>query len=254
MPNSKERFTSRVSDYVKYRPTYPPQVLQTLKSDFNLQPFHQVADVGSGTGISTELFLKNGNTVFAIEPNEKMRQQAEDILSTYPTFKSLNGSSEKTSLANDSIDFIACAQAFHWFEPNSTKMEFQRILKSGGCVTILFNDRKSTGSPFSVRYEKLLKTYSTDYQIVNHRNIDQQRLLSFLGPYQEFNFPNHQDFDEEGLLGRLKSSSYSLEEGHPGFKDMVQQIKLIFNETQSNGFIRMEYQTQMYCAIWSKES
>lgn len=254
MHNSKERFTSRVSDYVKYRPTYPSDVLKILKQDFKLLATHKVADVGSGTGISTEIFLKNGNPVFAVEPNEKMRKQAEELLSNYPNFKSINGGSESTGLERDSIDFIICAQAFHWFEPAATKKEFQRILKDRGCVVILFNDRQATGSPFSERYEELLKKYSTDYQKVNHRNIDHNRLSAFLGPYQEFNFPNHQDFDYKGLLGRLKSSSYSPGEDHPDFKNMVQQAKLIFEETGTNGLVRMEYQTQMYCAIWTKES
>ncbi len=254
MHNSKERFSSRVSAYVKYRPTYPSEILQTLRKDFNLSSSHHIGDVGSGTGISSEIFLKNGNPVFAVEPNEKMRLQAEELLGKYPNFKSVNGSSEQTRLESDSVDFITCAQAFHWFEPDSSKKEFQRILKNGGCVAIMFNERKVTGSPFLIRYEELLKAYSADYQKINHRNIDHQRLLSFLGPFQEFNFPNHQDFEYEGLIGRIKSSSYSPQDGHPDYKDMIQQAKLIFEETQLNGLVRMEYQTQMYCATWKKES
>lgn len=244
--DSKQRFSDRTEDYVKYRPGYPPGVLETLKTKFGLEPTHTIADIGSGTGISAELFLKNGNEVLAVEPNEPMRRAAEDLLAKYPEFKSINGSAEHTTLADQSAHFIVAAQAFHWFDPGPTKKEFQRILKPGGHCAVLFNDRRVGGSPFHDAYELLLKTMESDYEKVKHKNVSEKRHRAFLGAYREFTFPNEQRFDFDGLLGRLRSSSYSPKEGSPAFEPMVKALRKIFDDNQRGGFVTMEYTTQLF--------
>ncbi|MEM9156808.1 MAG: methyltransferase domain-containing protein, partial [Cyanobacteria bacterium P01_F01_bin.33] len=83
--DSTRRFSDRVKHYVRYRPTYPAGVLDILRDSTGLAPVDAIADIGSGTGISAELFLKNGNTVFGVEPNAAMRQAAETVLQPYPT-------------------------------------------------------------------------------------------------------------------------------------------------------------------------
>jgi SAM-dependent methyltransferase len=67
--DSKQRFSSRVADYVRYRPSYPSALLDLLRSECALRSGHVIADIGSGTGFLSELFLKNGNRVYGIEPN-----------------------------------------------------------------------------------------------------------------------------------------------------------------------------------------
>jgi SAM-dependent methyltransferase len=241
----KERFTARTDDYVKYRPTYPAGVLETLKTKFGFEPSHAVADIGSGTGISTELFLKNGNQVFAVEPNEAMRNTAEAFLKKYPNFRSVNGTAEATTLPNASVNLIVAAQAFHWFNPEPTRNEFKRILKPGGQCAVLFNDRRVQGTPFAEAYEHLLRNLGSDYEIVKHKNVTEKRHRAFLGAYREFTFPNEQRFDFEGLLGRLRSSSYSPKEGEP-FDTMVKSLRKIFDENQKGGLVVMEYTTQLF--------
>ena len=131
-----------------------------------------VADIGSGTGILSELFLKNGNTVYGIEPNNNMREGAERNLQKYPNFISINGSAEDTSLKNESIDLATAAQAFHWFDVENAKKEFKRILKPNGSVVIIWNNRRKTGKVFSSQYEKFIIKYGTDYKEVrkNEKN------------------------------------------------------------------------------------
>ena len=63
MLKSTERFTTRVENYVKFRPGYPPAVLDLLKTECGLTPASVIADIGSGTGILTRMFLENGNRV-----------------------------------------------------------------------------------------------------------------------------------------------------------------------------------------------
>src|SRR6516162_3929547 len=77
------RFSSRVEDYVKYRPGYPEAVLEILKAHCGLAPAWVVADIGSGTGLLTELFLRHGNPVLAVEPNPEMRAAGERRLAHY---------------------------------------------------------------------------------------------------------------------------------------------------------------------------
>src|ERR1700732_4152215 len=130
--DSKQRFSNRVADYVRYRPGYPAEVLTLLRTQCGLKSGHVIADIGSGTGFLSELFLKNGNRVYGIEPNEAMRQAGEEYLASYDGFASINGSAEATTLDDASIDFVSAGQAFHWFEPVVARHEFRRILKPEG--------------------------------------------------------------------------------------------------------------------------
>ena len=154
--DAKQRFSNRVADYIRYRPGYPSTCLDLLREECGLQPAHVVADIGSGTGLLSKLFLDNGNRVFGVEPNAEMRSAGEEYLQEYANFSSVNGSAEETTLPSQSIDFITAGQAFHWFEPAKAKREFQRILKPGGWVVVVWNERRIFESRFGKEYEKLL--------------------------------------------------------------------------------------------------
>jgi SAM-dependent methyltransferase len=178
-PDPTQRFSNRVDDYVRYRPHYPPGVLDLLREGIGLTPRTVIADVGSGTGISTELFLQNGNTVFAVEPNPEMRAAAKRLLGGRANFHSVNGTAEATMLPDGSADCVVAAQAFHWFDPEKTRAEFRRILRAGGWVVLLWNTRLKDATAFSRAYEKLLLTFGTDYAQVQHERIDAAGLQRF---------------------------------------------------------------------------
>ncbi len=127
--DSKKRFSSRVENYIKYRPSYPLGIIDFLKNERVLEKKSIIADIGSGTGKLTKIFLKKRKKVYGVEPNGEMRHAAERLLKKYPNFVSINGSAEKTSLDNESVDVIIVGQAFHWFNINEAKSEFLRILK-----------------------------------------------------------------------------------------------------------------------------
>ena len=247
--NPTQRFSDRVDNYVKYRPNYPPQILDFLKTKLGLTSESVIVDVGSGTGISSEIFLKNGNQVYAIEPNDEMRKAAETALGDYPKFQSKMGRSENTGLQNETADFVVAAQAFHWFEPKATKKEFDRILKKNGRIVLIWNDRKIVGTPFAEEYEALITLFGTDYKQVKHKNVDEQRIRNFMGAFELHHFNNFQEFDFEGLLGRLASSSYAPNADHPRFADMRSALKHLFEKHQSNGYVRIEYDTQLYYSV-----
>jgi uncharacterized cupin superfamily protein/SAM-dependent methyltransferase len=247
--NPTQRFSDRVDNYVNFRPSYPPQILDFMKENLGLKRDSIIVDVGSGTGLSLKIFLDNGNQVYAVEPNEAMRKAAEKSFGAHQTFHSRNGTSENTGLQNQFADFIIAAQAFHWFEPKETKKEFDRILKTNGRIALIWNDRKTKGSPFAEEYEALITLFGTDYCQVKHKNIGDDRIRDFLGPFEVRHFANTQDLDYKGLLGRLASSSYAPTADHPRYAEMCTALKFIFDRHQRDGLVRFEYDTQVYYSV-----
>jgi SAM-dependent methyltransferase len=247
MIDSTKRFSSRVENYIKYRPGYPPATLDLLREKCGLTGGSMVADIGSGTGILTELFLRNGNQVFGVEPNREMREAAERLLGKYPNFTSVSGTAESTTLKDQSVDFITASQAFHWFDREPARREFLRVLKPGGWTVLIWNDRNLT-SLFAKAYELLLRTYGTDYEEVDHKHADAKVIDPFFGAngYKSAGFPNKQIFDWEGLKGRLLSSSYAPEPGHPKHVLMLEALSALFSGHEKDGKVTFEYDTLVY--------
>lgn len=247
MSSPTERFTSRVETYARYRPGYPAEVVELLRSEGGLTPASIVADVGSGTGIFTELLLKNGNTVIGVEPNEAMRGAAENLLRGYSKFQSVNGSAEATTLPKASVDLITAGQAFHWFDSAAAREEFVRILKPGGFVTLIWNDRRLDSTAFLRDYEALLREYGTDYAKVQEFDPLNQ-ISSFFAPqsFTHKEFPNRQAFDFAGLKGRVLSASYTPEPGNPKFEPMIKALQNLFDSNEDNGSVAFEYDTRVF--------
>jgi SAM-dependent methyltransferase len=242
-----QRFSSRVDHYIRYRPGYPPEVADLLKSDCGLGPDSVVADIASGTGLFTQLLLEQGSQVFGVEPNAAMRQAGEQFLTTYKRFRSVEGSAEATTLTEHSVDIITAAQAAHWFERTKTRREFVRILKPEGWLVLVWNERRTDSTPFLREYEELLLTYGTDYRDVRHEHTTAS-LDSFFAPapFQERVFENRQELDYPALEGRLLSSSYTPPPGNPKHEPMLHELRRIFDAHQKQDRIAMEYNTRVY--------
>jgi ubiquinone/menaquinone biosynthesis C-methylase UbiE len=241
----KERFSSRVENYARFRPGYPTEVVQVLKKECGLKSDSVVADIASGTGIFTRLILENGNRVFGVEPNAEMRRAGEEFLARYSNFSSVAATAENTGLAEHSIDLVTAAQAAHWFDREKALREFQRILKPSGYLALLWNDRQLEASPFDRDYEQMLLQYGTDYADVKRLDAEAGQFFgSFMCELRVL--PNFQDFDYEALEGRLLSSSYAPQRGHPSHGPMLSELHRIFQAYQSGGRIRMEYDTKLY--------
>jgi SAM-dependent methyltransferase len=238
-----ERFSSRVDNYVRYRPGYPAEIIDLLRRECALSKEALIADIGSGTGKLTELFLANGNRVIGVEPNKEMREAGERLLQKFPHFQSVDGKAEATTLPDRSVDFIVVGQAFHWFDLKACRLEFSRILKADGQVVVIWNDRLVETTYFLAAYDGLLREFSTDYEQVNHRRFnDGEAIRSFFGDEAHLkNFQNAQQFDFEGLKGRLLSSSYAPEAGQPKHDEMIAALKRIFESHQKDGRVVFEY-------------
>lgn len=244
-----KRFDDRVANYVAYRPKYPAAVAECLRTDLGLRPESVVADVGSGTGILAELLLREGCTVFGVEPNAAMRAAGEELLKSYPKFTSVNGTAEATTLPAASVDFVTAAQAFHWFDPDGARREFRRILRPGGWTVLVWNVRRTDATPFLRDYEQLLREFGTDYTQVCCEQLPEERIAAFFaGACGRRSFDNHQVFDFAGLRGRLLSSSYVPLAGHPNHEPMLARLRQLFDLHQQGGQVTIEYDTKLYFA------
>lgn len=244
---SVDRFSRRVENYVRYRPGYPTAIVDLLKRECGLDSDSVIADIGSGTGKLSEIFLNNGNVVIGVEPGAEMRAAAESILAGYSNFRSVLGTAEATTLADSSVDIAVAGQAFHWFDPVRSKVECKRVLKPDGWAVLIWNERQTDTTPFLRAYEQLLLTLGTDYAVVRHENAS-EAIESFFAPQKPrtTSFPNCQQFDFESLKGRLLSSSYTPEPEDPRFGPMLKQLEEIFNESQEDGFVQFDYETRVF--------
>jgi SAM-dependent methyltransferase len=246
-PKPTERFTTRVDDYARYRPGYPAAAIELLKERCGLSPQASVADVGSGTGILTELLLKSGARVFGVEPNDRMRAAAEGALHGYPRFESVRGSAEDTTLSIASIDLVVAGQAFHWFDTARARAEALRIGRAGARGALLWNERPVESTPFLLDCEALLHKHAAEYARITASRADEGRMREFFGGTMELaTFPNQQLLDFEGLKGRLMSSSYAPEPGHAQYEPMMQGLRAVFDRHARDGTIVFPYRTLVY--------
>jgi SAM-dependent methyltransferase len=246
MKSPTERFSDRVDNYVKHRPGYPESLVRLLQE--NIPSPAVAADIGSGTGIFSRQLLKVGYEVFGIEPNDPMRSAAEESIGENGLFHSISGTAEATTLDDRSVDLITAAQAFHWFKPLPTKAEFRRILKPGGILAIIWNERLDDLSELNRRYEVILQNLAPEYPKVVHRNISPDAIREFFAPalVTLTKFDNSQQLDQDGLIGRFESSSYVPNRGEPGHAEIVSAVKGLFGDCQVDGHVTITYETQVF--------
>lgn len=247
--NPTQRFSNRVENYVKYRPSYPTAVLDCLRDECGLDETAVIADIGSGTGILARLFLQNGNRVFGVEPNKEMREAGETFLAEFPHFTSINGTAEATTLPDASVDFVTAGQAAHWFDQETSLPELRRILRSGGFVVLLWNTMDFAGSPFMQGYAQLYRRYLSN----KHEQKDELRgnVLAYLGEEtQQRIFPHKWPYDLAGLTGGLLSSSYAPLAGDPRHEPMLAELRDLFAANEVDGRIHVLYTTELYYRQW----
>lgn len=262
------RFTSRVDDYVRARPGYPDALLDVLREEVGLAPGHVVADLGAGTGLSAEPFLRAGHTVVGVEPNDAMRAAADVRLGNRSGWRAVAGSAEATGLEPASVDGVVAAQAFHWFDVEAARREALRILRTTsagaavpgpgaavpGWAALLWNTRHTGGTPFLRAYEALLLEFGTDYEAVRHDRRQEGRVRAFFGgPCRRRVLDNAQRLDLDGLRARLLSSSYTPAEGDPRRVPMLGRLEAIFHEHAREGTVELQYDLEVYSGRPSDE-
>ena len=245
--NPTGRFSNRVADYVRYRPDYPPEAIEFLRGELGLNSASIVADIGSGTGIFTKQLLETGCAVLGVEPNQEMRAAGEEFLRGFDKFKSVDGTAEATNLSGNSVNFVTAAQAFHWFDIETSMREFRRVLKNGGWIVLIWNNPQIDGSAFMRDYERFKIEFGTDYTQIR-ANEDRESVLNnyLTANFGERIFANSQQFDLTGLKGRALSSSYIPTLENPRYAAMITALESVFERNADNGLVTMLYDTHVF--------
>ena len=248
--SATERFSDRADAYVRGRPTYPQAIIEQLQKVGALKQGHTVVDLGVGTGLSAEPFLRSGYTVIGVEPNAPMRTTGDQQLLEFTGYRSVAGTAEATALADGVADLVIAGQAFHWFDVARAAIEVRRILRPGGWGALIWNDRQSTGSAFLAGYEALLRTHGIDYAKLLHRHIDEQAITQFFAPAHAAvaAFDNPRELERKDLLALAGSASYLPAPGDPRHAAMLLALNALFDTHAKNGTVRMMYRTRMHHA------
>lgn len=246
--NPTGRFTGRVEAYRRYRSRYPREIIPLLCEKCGLTPDSVVADIGAGTGMLSELFLENGNRVFAVEPNAEMRAACEELTAKFPQLTCVDGTAEHTHLADDSVDLIAVGRAFHWFDHDKCRPEFERILQSRGWAVLAGLGPRRGKEPVQDEYQAILREHGIDYSRLHDRYNVKESVKRFFegGVLQEAEFPGAEELTYEGLEGHTLSLSVTPKPDHPGFPAMQAALKSYFEKYQHDGKMRLPMNCHIY--------
>jgi SAM-dependent methyltransferase len=239
------RFTKRADWYASYRPGYPASVIDILEKEMGFGSRSVVADIGSGTGLLTRVFLENGNRVFGVEPNDRMRSYAERDLGGFRNFVSVRGTAEHTTLPSRSVDLVAAGQALHWFDPARAAKEFSRISKPGGRLCVAYNSRKN--DKVGRAYGEIISRHARDRAKVPLA--DARYIARFFKDrkYSKFEVSNEQSLGLEGLLGRLLSASYMPPpDEERKYSRLRGDVTKMFEKFSSDGSLKLRYRTNVF--------
>lgn len=242
--DNTQKFSGKAEVYQKARPGYSPDLFECLHREFKVRPGSVAADVGSGTGILTLQLLEMGIKVFAVEPNEDMRQFAEQELGGAEDFVSVAGTAENTTLPEGSVDFVFAASAFHWFDPLAFNVECKRILNPGGRVFLIWNETQLTDA-IKLGRKAIFEKYSGKL-VQGHKENSGVKEAFFEGQVGERHFPNPSTYDRKRFVGRALSSSYALTEADENYQDFVAELGELFDRFAVDGLIRIPQETVLY--------
>jgi SAM-dependent methyltransferase len=250
-----QRFTGRSADYRRARPTYPAAFVDVVEQRLGVRPGDVVADIGAGTGLSAEPFVRQGHTVIGIDPNAEMLAVSVETLRGSATYRGVVGRAENTGLAGASVDCVIVAQAFHWLERDAARREFRRILRPPRRAAIAWHARRTRGSAFLEAYEALLREHGTDYDTIRQRTESAMRSVAadaagddaFFGDgCERVVLDNFQDLDLDALRRRVRSSSYMPAAGEAGHAAMMRAVDALFHAHAHDGVVRIAYDLDVY--------
>lgn len=247
MNDSIDRFSRTVANYVQYRPTYPPAMVEFLQTACQLNPTTKVADIASGTGLVADVFLRHGYSVIGVEPNPDMRQAGQQQLQKYAAFQSIAATAEATTLEAQSVDLITVGQAFDWFDKPKARQEFARILRPQGWVVLLWNISRYH-TPFMKAYQQLWQKYvDTQAMFPKDTLAFENGLRQFYAPGQMHmqTFDNNHVVDWAGLKGRVLSSSFAPTPEQAEYLPMLAELEDIFYTHQREGSVIMDYECRI---------
>lgn len=235
------RFSERADAYARFRPDYPAAAIEAIFAAIGME-HPRIADVGAGTGISARQLAARGARVIAVEPNDAMRQRIPLVHG----IETAGAPAEQLPFADGSLDAVTAFQAFHWFDPEPALAEFQRVLRPGGVIALVWNERDDADS-FTARYGRAVRKASKDHPA--------ERRLDHAAPFVASSrvtgrrllvFRHEQRLDAEGLVGRLRSTSYIPQSGEEWDRLHLEIEEAWSQFHDAYGFATLVYETVVH--------
>lgn len=246
---NERKFDGKGRIYAQFRPGYPKAFMDWLCSTIGIVKGSVLADIGSGTGILTRQLLEYGNVVYAVEPNDDMRNIAEDDLRAFPNFVSVKATAENTTLPDQSVDFITVAQAFHWFDRERFRLECRRILKQDGKVVLVWNSR-APEDKLVMENDRVNRKWCPGFKGfsggMGEETADRVLLDFFTGDYHKKVFKNFLHFNKKDFIGRNLSASYAPKEDDENYLNYVRELEGLFDRYSQNEILTMPNWTRCY--------
>jgi SAM-dependent methyltransferase len=246
-------FTGRAAAYVKNRVGYTREAIECVIARANLDGRQIVADLGAGTGLMTRPLLEHARIVYAVEPADDMRAAAEEALGSNPKFRSVAGTAEETGLAHESIDVIACGNAFHYFDPLRARNEADRILRADGRVVLLFHDWPEVPGGFTKSYLSFLQSVTPRHLVNTHSpEAHEQRVTGFFEGLDVARDAGEQQeqLSWDALSGRFLSSSFAPNTGDAHYEPAMRALRDLFDRQADRGAVTLTLRWRCVSATW----
>jgi SAM-dependent methyltransferase len=232
MSDHTHRFNTRAQVYVAGRPSYPAALIDWLLGQFPTGSV--VADIGAGTGILSVQLVQAGFAVTAVEPSAPMRAEIP------PGIPAVDGTAEAIPLPDDSVDLVTVAQAFHWFDQTASMREFARILRPGGRVALIWNQRDDH-TEIGVEYKRCVDRHREER--IPHVGA-RATSNGLLDGEITLRFDNPQTLTLTGLLSRVHSTSYMSQS-----EAVDADFTALFDRFSEDGLLQLPQYTEVYFGL-----
>ncbi|MBP1544176.1 MAG: class I SAM-dependent methyltransferase [Oscillospiraceae bacterium] len=243
---NEQKFTGRADNYDRYRPSYPDSLIRWLYENTGAET---VVDIGAGTGKFTACLQKMPWKLTAVEPNGDM---LEKLKQNMPHIVAMQASAENTGLASDSFELVTVAQAFHWFDKSLFSEECRRILKDGGRLAIVWNERSKTGlsAARDAVCMKYCGSFHSGHVFTGYERSDSDGDSFLRNEYFTELCYFSEDYSEQmtrdAFIGDTLSRSYALCGGDEQYDSFICELERVFEKYQKDGLVTARYKTTCY--------
>jgi ubiquinone/menaquinone biosynthesis C-methylase UbiE len=246
LQHPKARGFELVADvYERARPAYPAETVAWLAGQLDLGPGRTVLDLGAGTGKLTRSLVETGARVLALEPGDEMRAQ---LSAAVPRAEPVAAGAESIPLADGSVDAATAAQSFHWFRLDEALPEIHRVLRPGGGLGLVWNER-DPDDPFQRNLTELLQPFTS----VGRRRMRERGWLEALersalfGSLEEHTGGFTDELDGAALVERVRTISFVALAEERKRERLEDELRALADA--AGGVVRFAYRTQAFATF-----
>ncbi len=191
--------------YERGRPSYPEEALRLLVAELEIGPSSTVVDLAAGTGKLTRLLVPSGARLVAVEPVASMRAVLVALVADAAV---VAGTAEALPFADGAVDVVVVAQAFHWFRVDEALAEVARVLRPGGGLAMLWNERDDSVD-WVAELSALVRW--DERPVPPYEGVDWPAAVAATGSFEPLaraSFSLDQELDAAALVDRVLSTSY----------------------------------------------